>query len=305
MTRNRKHIRALLAIVLILITFSASAQRRITPVDPTPGTVGTPEKKTDGNTKANVAERYDANGNVILVDTITGVEWVDSTAMVKVKKMEYPLLHSIDVGVNIWDPMMRLFGQHYGLIDFWAELSLHNRYKPIIEFGFGNCNDTPDGMNFTYKSKLAPYFKIGANYNIFYNSNPDYQFNVGLRYGYSSFSYEITDVTIDEGYWNAPSLISIPSQNASAGYFEITAGVKVKIIGPISLGWNLRYHSILHESQTEYGKPMYIPGYGKRGGSFTGSFSVIYTIPLHRKNADPLPDEVDGESTESDTPPKK
>lgn len=262
---------------------TALAQRRVTPVNPGPGTQGTVEKKTEVNPRRNVVERADAEGNVVLVDTITGQEWVDSTAVAgEKKKMIYPLLQSVDVGVNLWEPLMRIFGQHYGLFDVWGELSLHNRYKVNLEIGLGSCNDTPDGQNFTYKSKPAPYFKIGGGYNIFYNSNPDYQFNVGLRYGYSSFSYEVTNVTVDEGYWNSPSQVSIPSQSGSAGYLELVAGVKVKIAGPISLGWNLRYHTILHESGGKYGKPMYIPGYGKRGNSITGTFSVIYTLPLNK-----------------------
>ena len=42
-----------------------------------------------------------------------------------------------DIGVNVWDPIMRCFGQHYGLIDVWGELSLYNRFKPIFEIGLG------------------------------------------------------------------------------------------------------------------------------------------------------------------------
>lgn len=274
----------LLLATFALLSINATAQRRITPVNPSPGTLGNQEKKVVVDPKANVAERRDATGKVVFVDTITGLEWVDSTTIAKVKKMEYPLLHSVSVGLNVWDPMMRIIGQHYGLFDVWAELSLHNRYKPIIEIGLGNCNDTPDGSNFTYRSSIAPYFKIGANYNIFYNSNPDYQLNVGVRYGFSPFSYEVTNVTVDEGYWGDPAHFSLPKQNASAGYFEFVAGVKVKIAGPISLGWLVRWHSILHESKSPAGKPMYIPGYGKRGNSIGASFSVIYTFPLNNNH---------------------
>ena len=73
-----------------------------------------------------------------------------------------------------------------------------------------------------------------------------------------------------------------PGKRSSAGYFELVAGIKVKIGGPWSLGWALRYHSILHESDTPFGKSMYIPGYGKRNGAITGSFSIMYTLPLNK-----------------------
>ncbi|MCM1482762.1 MAG: DUF6048 family protein [Muribaculaceae bacterium] len=274
----------LLFIALLGITAPAVAQRRVTPVEPTtPGTPVNPAKSKDTPAdRTHVVERQDAAGNTILVDTLSGREWVDSTAINRVPKMIFPLLHAVSVGVNIWDPVMRMLGQHYGLIDFYGELSLHNRYKPVVELGLGMCNETPDGMNFTYKSKLAPYFKVGINYNIFYNSNPDYQLLFGLRYGLSFFSYEVTDITSTNDYWGSEPAFSIPSQSTNAGYFEICAGIKVKIVKNLSMGWTFRYHTIVHEGQTPMGQPMYIPGYGKRGNSLTGSFSIIYTIPLNR-----------------------
>ncbi|MEF2644477.1 MAG: DUF6048 family protein [Paramuribaculum sp.] len=276
---------AIPAVLLALcLALPAMSQRKITPVRPKPSTtqpVNTPQKVEDP--KANLAEMLDAQGNVVLVDTITGKEWVDSTANDKeLKRMKYPLLESVSVGLNIWDPVMRLLGQHYGGADVWAELSLHNRYKPVVEFGLGACNDTPDGQNYTFKTKLAPYFRLGMNYNMFFNNTPAYQLNVGVRYGFTTFNYSVENIDITNDYWGEQETIEIPSQHCTAGFFEFIAGVRVKIAGPISLGWNVKYHALLHESNSPQGKPMYIPGYGKRGGSFSGSFSIIYTLPLNK-----------------------
>lgn len=284
---NLKHATYLLIAIITLIATSigAQAQRRITPVEPKAGTVGTPpQPKTEEHARpTSLEERKDAQGNVVLVDTITGQEWVDSTAVTRKAKMTYPLLESVAVGVNIWDPVMKMLGQKYGGMDVWAELSLHNRYKPVIEFGMSTCDDTPDDMNYTFKSKLAPYFRIGMNYNIFYNNSPNYQFCAGVRYGFTPFSYQVTNVTVDEGYWDEPSHFDLPRQRTTAGFFELVASVKVMIVKHFSLGWSIKYHSLLHEGKAPYGKPMYIPGYGKRGNSFTGSFSIIYTIPLNNQ----------------------
>ena len=67
------------------------------------------------------------------VDTVTGLEYVDSTLLKAPPKMEYPLLHEVVAGVNVWDPLMRALGQKYGLGDVWGELSLHNRYFPFLQ----------------------------------------------------------------------------------------------------------------------------------------------------------------------------
>lgn len=281
MITGRK-ILALVVAAVMSAAWSVEAQRKITPVKPTTTTSASAdqERKREVDPKANLAEMKDAEGNIVFIDTITGKEWIDSTARKPSGKMIYPLMESVTVGLNLWDPAMRLFGQKYGGADIWAELSLHNRYKPVIEFGMSTCNDTPDGQNYTFKSPLAPYFKIGVNYNIFYNNNPQYQFLVGVRYGFTPFKYEISNFTLDDSYWGEQQQLSIPMQSATAGYFEFLAGVRVMIGRQISLGWNVKYHTLLHESSAAYGKSMYIPGYGKRGGAFSGSFSISYTLPF-------------------------
>ena len=139
----------------------------------------------------------DDKGKTIYVDTITGEEWTDSTVISRVPKMEYPLFHALSVGVNVWDPVMRAFGQKYGIADAWVELSLHNRYKPVFEVGLGTADSTPSGQNYTYRSPLSVYFRLGINYNFLFNSNPDYSVFVGLRYGFSPFSYSIDNVTLN------------------------------------------------------------------------------------------------------------
>ncbi len=261
-------------------------QRKITPVKPSAAasanSVPEPEKK-EIDPKANLVEAKDAEGNVIFIDTISGTEWIDTTASKTSKKMIYPLLESVTVGLNLWDPAMRLFGQKYGGVDVWAELSLHNRYKPVIEFGMASCDFTPDGQNYTFKSPLAPFFRIGMNYNIFYNNDPRYELLVGVRYGFTPFKYEISRFALEDGYWGENEMLNIPSQNTTAGFFEFLAGVRVMIWKGISLGWMVKYHALLHEGEAPYGKPMYIPGYGKRNGAFSGSFSISYTLPLNKK----------------------
>ena len=126
--------------------------------------------------------------------------------------------------MNVWDPIMRALGQKYGLGDVWAELSMHNRYFPFLAIGVGNINDTPVDKNYTFKSPVAPYFKLGGSYNFFYNSNPDYRLQMGLRYGFSTYKWSVLDVTVDEGYWNAPTNYSLKDLSNTAGYLEVTFG---------------------------------------------------------------------------------
>lgn len=265
----------------------AYGQRRITPVN-TPATATQPvnENKaaTDSVDRTHVVEMIDTQGNKVLVDTLAGTEFVDSTAVATrvIPKMEYPLLHSASVSADLFTPAMRAFGQHYGLTEFAVEVNLHNRYIPVFEFGLGQADYTPDDNNYTYRSPIAPFFRIGANYNFFYNSNPDYLLFAGLRYGFSPFKFSVTDITLNDSYWDETERFDIPEQSVTAGYFEFLLGLRVKIIDRISLGWTVRYHSLLHDSATDYGEAWYIPGFGSRNSSLSATFSITYTLPLSK-----------------------
>lgn len=277
----------LMAVIAVIAAgvWDVSAQRRVTPVQPSaPGTAPRVERERRVD-RSKLVEMTDAAGNKILVDTVSGTEFHDSTLLAAPPKMEFPLLHAVTGGVNLWSPLMRAFGQHYGLGDVWAEVSLHNRYFPFIAIGVDNCNDTPEGSNFTFRVPVAPYVKLGASYNFFYNSNPDYKLQMGLRYGFTTYKWNVEDVTVNTGYWDESSQFSILDQKSTAGYMEVTFGVKVRIVKNWSLGWTLVYHSILHETKNAAGKPMFVPGYGKRGSAISGNFSLMYTFPINKRKA--------------------
>ena len=205
----------LLAVLAFICVFSSKAQRRVTPIDtPATATQHINENKANGDSldRSRLVEMTDSRGNKILVDTVTGKEFIDSAAIEKAKnlKMKYPLLHSATVSLDLFTPAMRAFGTKYGLGEVAAEINLYNRYIPVLEFGLGQAENTPDDNNYTYKSAISPFFRIGMNYNFFYGSNPDYMLMIGLRNGFSPFKFEVTDISQQGGYWNEPMTYDIP-----------------------------------------------------------------------------------------------
>ena len=279
---------ALAVLLMVPGYFGVSAQRRVNPVKSASGELqGKNENRQEGDSIdfSKLAHYHDDKGNVVYVDTVAGTEVVDSTNLNtgKIPKMIQPLFYAAPVGVDVWDPLMRVFGQHYGLVEFSAELNLHNRYVPVVEFGLGATDYTPQDNNYTFKVPVTPYFRIGCNYNFIYNSNPDYMAFAGLRFGWSRFGYDIDDVRLNSDYWDETATFNVPRQICSVSYLQVLFGIRVKVLGPVSMGWNIRYKAKLHESKAAYGEPWYIPGYGSRNGAITGSFSIIYTIPLKKK----------------------
>lgn len=276
---------AILVVALLIVSVTMNAQRKVTPVqNPTNTPVTVNENKSEADTfdRSRLVEMADARGNMIMVDTLTGKEWIDTLGedRAQIPKMIQPLIFSASAGIDLFTPVLRAFGQHYGMFEVSGEFNFHNRYIPVLEFGLGQANYAPDDNNYVYKSPVAPFFRIGANYNFLYNSNPDYMVFAGLRYGFTPFRFSVDALDVSNNYWDTDASFKIPSQNIFAGYFDVLIGLRVRIYENFSLGWTIRYRSLLHESKCQYGEPWYIPGLGSRNTALGATFTVTYTFPL-------------------------
>ncbi len=288
--------RRLLAIIVAALCLVAALGqgRTVTPVTPVTSRPVAPvkvkkskepkEKDKKQERPESVIETTDDLGNTFLLDTLSGNEWVDSMAMAQPKAIGniYPLLDAVNIGVDIWPALNRAFGQKQGLFGLWARLSFHNRFFAVVETGLSNANSRPEAMNYTYKSPIAPYFKVGMDYNFFYNSDSRYQVYLLLRYGISRFRYSLTDVTVNNGYWDTTTTPEFPTQTTTNGFIQIGAGIHVNIWGPLAIGWNFKYQRVVHHSAETFGAPWNVPGMGLRNSELGLSLSLIYTIPLHK-----------------------
>lgn len=261
--------RKLLVLLCLAMTFVtlATPPRKVTPVE-----------NRDNKSEKPTPHHYDRHGNPLAEPVFVLVE--DDTTASPSAKPVYPLLNSVSAGVNIMDAVMMLAGQKYSSFDISASLSLHNWIFPTVELGIGRADKTPKEGNFTYKCSPSFYAKLGADYNFLYKSSPDYSAFVGLRAGFSSFKYDVDNVTINTGYWDATDNFSLKGQKATALYGEVLAGIKVKIYKRFSMGWTLRYHFKFHESDGADSSPWFIPGFGGKNAPFSATFSLIYTLPL-------------------------
>ncbi len=172
----------------------------------------------------------------------------------------YPLINGFSVGIDFGDAIMRLIGQSYQSYGINAMLSFHNWFFPVIEagVGWGNHSDTND--LYKVKAKLSFYGKIGVNYNFLYKSKPDHIAYIGLRLGFASNRWDITDITSTTDLDLPEGTSELLNQTCTSIYGEILAGIKVKVVGPFSLGWNVRYRIGLRNSNNA--DPWYVAGYG-------------------------------------------
>lgn len=262
---------AITCLLALLAITTMAQERRVTPVRPETNTVKPPAKGTDEK----IIEQY------LSGDTAKAQAEARKDSLRRVYP-RYPRLTDLALAVNFIDPLLMAMGQDYASVDVSATLNMWNRLQPVVEVGLGWAKTTPEDQNFTYRCKPSPYFKVGANYNFLFKSKPHYQALFGVRLGYSTFGYDITDVNYHNSYWQESAHFNIEGERSHALWGELMAGLKVHIFNSIALGWSIRYHGVFNYAKTEHSRLWYIPGYGKRGGAIGFTMSVYYTLPLNR-----------------------
>ncbi|MEG0949535.1 MAG: DUF6048 family protein [Bacteroidales bacterium] len=229
--------------------------------------------------------------NLLLLCTVTGVtaqtrntaKQAASAITMKADtaKQHRKLFNGIMVGVNIADPIMRAFGQKYGGYEGVVEANLLNRFFPEVSFGVGSAKTTAD-RGFHYEGKPAFYGRVGMNYNFKYKSDSPNFLIVGLRYGFSSYRANITNLTYENGYWDPSGPYDLLDQKFTSHWLEIGGGIRVKVFKNLYMGWMVYFKPLLKEGDTPTAVPWYIPGYGANGNSFGFCYNIYYRLPFFR-----------------------
>lgn len=103
---------------------------------------------------------------------------------------------------------------------------------------------------------------------------------MGLLYGFSIFSYDITNIDLSSGYWGTNDKAAIYGCHSRAQWLEPLAGIRVNLYKGLKMGFSVRYKVLLKAKNDETTRPWIIPGMGKRGGGFD------FTYSLYSSNSD-------------------
>ena len=248
--------RSKIFILFLGVIFASVAQRRVTPVDPT------------------------AKREIVPVQTDSVVAEPEEP---EIKGYLYPLFNGLSVNVNILDGIANLFGQSYGNYEIAAELDLHNRFFPVWEIGIGHADNTPEGLNFTYRNKASLYNRVGMNYNFGYNKTAMSFFYIGIRYGFSFFTYDIDNILVESPYWGESEKLQITGQKSWAHWGELLGGLRVQVYKNFYMGWTVRYRLMFSHKKNTYSQPWYIPGFGTDSSPFGFTYTVGYRFSFGKK----------------------
>lgn len=239
----------------------------------TPGRRVTPVENVDGKPWKPGLYRYDKHGNPLKVPVAVLVD--EDTVKTDYRPKE-KLYGGVLVGVNIFDGILQIAGQSYASYNIEASVDLHNWFFPTVEAGIGIADNTPDRLNYTYKCGPAFFAKIGLDYNFLYRSDAAYALIAGVRLGFSSFSYDLTGVTLQSPYWQETQTIDLCGQHSTALYGEVLAGIRVRLYKGLHMGWTMRYKALFQASEGANGAPWYIPGFGARNAPLSATFTIAW-----------------------------
>lgn len=205
-----------------------------------------------------------------------------------------PFYNGTYIGVDVYGVGGKLLGSDIMSSEVGVKVNLKNKFIPTFEFGMGAA-DTWSETGVHYKSKAAPFFRIGVDYNTMAKKKEKNSFlYVGLRYGFTSFKYsvynkpvddpiwgdEIGSASIKDDVWKETLPFNHPGMKCNMQWFELVLGVNVKIYKSFYMGWAIRMKYKTSASIDEYANPWYIPGYGKFKSNNMGmTYSLIYKLP--------------------------
>lgn len=192
-----------------------------------------------------------------------------------VQKDTVTLFRGFSVSADIVGPVM-LAVSDYGQYEAALHVNLKDKYFPVLELGYGKADHTEETTRLSYKTS-APFFRLGADFNVLKNKHDIYRLFVGVRYGFTSFKYDLSHPGVEDPVWGGTTPYEASGMKCSCHWLEAGLGVDVKLVGPLHLGWSVRYKQRLSANEGPLGKSWYVPGYGTSG---TTSFGALFNVSL-------------------------
>ncbi len=128
-------------------------------------------------------------------DTIKPTKYV--APVIAQRKQEF--FQGFTLSADIFGPILYTMSD-YGSVEAGLLLNLKNTYFPTVEIGYGKCNTTDGNTNIHYVAS-SPFVRIGLDFNILKDKFQDNRFYVGARYGFSTFTYDISGPDMTDPVW--------------------------------------------------------------------------------------------------------
>ncbi len=220
------------------------------------------------------AQTASQNDSVQTRPQLRGIQYVATTDS---SARPLPFLAGISVSGDVAGAVMAVVSP-YGQYEAACRFNLKGCYFPVFEAGWGLSDHTDETTSIHYKTG-APYFRIGCDYNFARDKHSGNRILGGLRYGFTSYDYDMDGPDIIDPVWGTATPFHYKGLRGTTHWMEVSFGLEAKIWSIFHLGWTLRYRMRLSDSAAEQGKAWYVPGFGRNDGSaLSGTFNIVFDI---------------------------
>lgn len=193
------------------------------------------------------------------------------------QKDSIPLFQGFAVSFDLVGAGMLAFSD-YGQYEGALRVNLRDEWFPIVEIGYGKA-ERNDEVTHMYYRTAAPYFRVGVDRNLLKFKHGPNRLYGGLRYAYTSYKVDIAHPDFPDPHWLWDTSFGVKDASCYYHWLEVVVGIDAKIVGPLHLGWSVRYKRRIAYSKHDFGDTWYVPGFGTDDDSkLGGTFNVIIDI---------------------------
>lgn len=193
--------------------------------------------------------------------------------------------YGLRLGLDISNPIRTLINSDRKALEITADYRLNDNWYMASEIGYLNQFSKEDYFNYTTKGQ---YIKLGTNYNTYKNwLSMDNEIYLGARYGFSTFSQNLNEFTIDpnEGlpiYQNNGANYN----GLNAHWIELLVGIKTEVYTNVYVGFSFSAKKMISTKEPNDFKNLTVPGFDRvflNNGGFGFNYTIAYRIPLFKK----------------------
>ena len=189
-----------------------------------------------------------------------------------------PLFRGFAVSADLAGLLQMQIGD-YGQYEAALRLNLHDQYFPIVELGYGKAKHENDEVTGITYLTSAPYFRVGCDVNLLKQKHTGNRVFIGMRYAFTSYKVDISRPPFPDPTWKWETSFVVSDEPCSQHWAEVVFGVDASVLGPLHLGWSVRYRKRLAHNDGQMSKTWYVPGYGIQEGSRIG-YTFNFTIDI-------------------------
>lgn len=184
-------------------------------------------------------------------------------------------VNGVQINVDIVGPIASALSEKKWF-EAAAKVSLKDIFYPTLELGYAFTDYDEPTSSIKYKTG-GIYGRIGFDYNILKDKHDIYKFFLGARFAGTFFNYDLSSPDVTDPIYGGEVEFRKDNVKCSYLWMELLAGVDAKILGPVHLGWTMRYKRKLSGSYDGLNKAWYVPGYGNDDSA---GFGATFTIGI-------------------------